>query len=163
MVQVTLRPYRAQDFNALHAIDQACYSREIAYSKWEMLQYMSLPGADCLVAEHDGRMIGFILSAHKAGQGHIVTIDVLEAFRKAGVGTSLLTAAEKRMAEHGCTRIVLETAINNKAAISFWRKHGYRKRGVLSKYYPGGIDAFAMRKDISISQNNDRRRTQATD
>lgn len=157
-----MRPYRAQDFNGIHAIDQACYTREIAYSKWEMLQYMGLPGADCLVAEHDGQMVGFILSAHKAGHGHIVTIDVLEAFRKAGVGTSLLTAAEKRMVERGCTQIVLETATNNKAAISFWKKHGYRKRGVLSNYYPGGIDAFAMSKDIPGSRDNDRRRKQRT-
>lgn len=149
-----MRPYRAQDFETLHAIDQACYTREIAYSRWEMLQYMSLPGADCLVAQQGGQVIGFILSAHEGVQGHIVTIDVLGAYRKAGVGSTLLTAAEKRLAERGCRQIVLETATNNHTAISFWKKHGYRKRGIIPNYYPGGIDAFAMRKTIRSSSQN---------
>ncbi len=147
----TLRPYRPEDFETLYAIDQACYDETIAYSHRELACYMHLPGADCLVAETGGKAIGFVLSSREKDQGHVITIDVLAPHRRTGVGSALLVGAEKRLAERGVTRVVLETATNNQPAVSFWQKHGYRTRGVLRNYYPGGLDAFAMSKSLRSS------------
>lgn len=142
----TLRPYRPEDFQTLHAIDQTCYPPQIAYSRWDLRNYLQLPGAECSIAEVEGQPAGFILSAFEGRVGHLITIDVVEAFRRAGVGSTLLRAAEEKLRSSGVAVIVLETATNNSAAISFWRKHGYRTRGVLRGYYPGGIDAYEMFK-----------------
>ncbi len=147
-MKLTLRPYRPEDFETLHAIDQACYTPEIAYSKWDLRGYLRLPDADCLIAKAGGKTVGFILSAFEGRIGHLITIDVVEAFRRSGVGTALLRAAEEKLASSGVDLLVLETATNNEAAISFWRKHRYRTRGVLRGYYPGGLDAYAMFKTL---------------
>jgi ribosomal protein S18 acetylase RimI-like enzyme len=62
------------------------------------------------------------------------------------VGTALLAEVERRLAAHGVEEIGLETATDNDSAIAFWQRHGYRTRGVLKGYYPGGRDAFSMTK-----------------
>ena len=145
----TLRTSTSEDFDTLYEIDQACYEPAIAYSKREFRNYLRFPGAECMIAEEGGKAAGFCLTAHQQTRGYIITIDVLEEFRRRGVGTALLAEAERRLAVHGVKEIGLETAIDNESAIAFWQRHGYRTRGVWNGYYPGGRDAFTMTKRIT--------------
>jgi len=143
---IALRSHRLCDFETLYEIDQACYEPAIAYSRRELRNYLRFPGADCVVAESDGNIIGFILTANGNSWGYIVTIDVLATYRRGGTGSFLLAEAERRLAAEGVREVGLETATDNAAAIAFWKKHGYRKTGVKKGYYPGGRDAFSMKK-----------------
>ena len=145
-MNATLRSYRPEDFETLYAIDQACYPRGIAYSKRSLRWFLAVPGADCIVAEPGGRIAGFILCEAAGPYAHIITIDVLEAFRRSGVGSALLREAERRLVKRGVRAVELETAQDNDAAIAFWQKHGYRTRGVYKRYYLGRVDALAMAK-----------------
>ena len=148
-MKLTLRTYTPEDFETLYEIDQACYEPAIAYSKREFRNYLRFPGAECVIAEENGKAIGFCLTAHQQARGYIITIDVLEKFRRRGVGTALLSEVERRLAAHGVNEIGLETATGNESAIAFWQRHGYRTRGVWKGYYPGGRDAFSMTKPIT--------------
>jgi [ribosomal protein S18]-alanine N-acetyltransferase len=154
-----LRDYRAQDFETLYEIDQLCYEPAIAYSRRELRNYLRFPGADCVVAEagaapnaknkpHESSIAGFCVTAHEDDWGYIITIDVLETYRRHGLGSQLLTEAERRLAANGAREMALDTAVNNTAAIAFWQRHGYRIRGTRKGYYPDGIDAYAMAKRI---------------
>jgi len=145
-VRLTLRTYTPEDFETLYEIDQACYEPAIAYSKREFRNYLRFPGAECVIAEENGKLAGFCLTAHQQARGYIITIDVLEKFRRRGVGTALLAEVERRLAAHGVEEIGLETATDNDSGIAFWQRHGYRTRGVWKGYYPGGRDAFSMAK-----------------
>jgi len=80
--------------------------------------------------------------------GSIVTIDVLAAYRRQGVATTMLEESERRLTASGVRAIELETATDNASAIAFWQKHGYRKSGVKKEYYPDGRDAYSMSKMI---------------
>ena len=146
LMAIALRSYNPDDFERLYEVDQACYEPAIAYSRRELRNYLRFPGADCIVAEADKNLVGFILTAHGKSWGYIVTIDVLAPHRRSGVGAMLLAEAERRLAAGGVREIGLETATDNSSAIAFWRKHGYRKTGVKKAYYPGGRDAFSMNK-----------------
>jgi ribosomal-protein-alanine N-acetyltransferase len=148
-VTFSLRKYRPRDFETLYAIDQACYEPAIAYSRRDLHNYLRFPGADCLVAEADNQAAGFILTAHDDHWGYIVTIDVLEAHRRRGIGAMMLQESERTLAASGVHEVALETATNNASAIAFWKKHGYRTEGVRKNYYPGGIDAYSMHKQIA--------------
>jgi len=146
---LTLRTYRPADFETLFRIDQACYDPAIAYSRRELRNYLRFPGAECVVAEAakpKRAIAGFCITAHEDDWGYIVTLDVLEAYRRGGVGSLLLREVERRLVANGTKEIALETAIDNAPAIAFWQKHGYRTRGVRKGYYPGGRDAFSMAK-----------------
>ena len=145
-MKTLLRSYAPSDFDTLYNIDQACYEPGIAYSKRELRNYLRFPGSDCIVAETDGKLVGFILTAHQDNWGYIITIDVLERFRRLSVGSLLLARAEQHLKTDGVREIALETAIDNSSAIAFWRRHGYRTGGIKKRYYPGGRDAYSMAK-----------------
>jgi ribosomal-protein-alanine N-acetyltransferase len=149
-VNATLRSYLPEDFEQLHAIDQVCYPRGIAYSKRSLRWFLAVSGADCIVAETQGRIAGFILCESDGPRAHIITIDVLERFRRSGIGSALLREAERRLAKRGVGAVELETAQDNDAAIAFWQKHGYRTRSVYKRYYLGRIDALAMAKLLAV-------------
>jgi ribosomal protein S18 acetylase RimI-like enzyme len=147
-VKISLRPYTPEDFEPLYAIDHACYEPAIAYSRRELRNYLRFPGADCVIAEADSKIIGFCLTAHENEWGYIITMDVLAEHRRQGFATALLREAERRLAADGVREVALETATDNETAIAFWQKHGYRSVGVREGYYPGGRDAFSMTKRL---------------
>jgi len=99
-VKLSLRTYTLEDFETLYEIDQECYEPALAYSKREFGNYLRFPGAECVIAEENGNTAGFCLTAHQRARGTIITIDVLEKFRRRGVGTALLAEAERRLAAH---------------------------------------------------------------
>ena len=151
-VKFRLRSYTPQDFEIIHEVDQRCFEKEIAYSRAEMRAYLKLPGAECVIAESGpGKIAGFCLAAHEKGVGYLVTMDVLEKYRRQGLGGGLLEEMEKRLAARGAQEMWLETATDNEPAIAFWNKHGYRKQGTRKNYYPNGRDAYTMRKKIADS------------
>ncbi len=145
----SLRPYRPADLETLYQIDQACFPKGIAYGHAELRIYLHSPGAHCLLADVAGETAGFILTERSRRAAHIITLDVLERHRRQKIGSLLLAAAEQDAASHGATRIVLETATTNQAAIAFWQQHGYREFGTVENYYGLGLDAFEMRKRLS--------------
>lgn len=172
-MKITLRVYRPEDFESLYEIDQACYSSDVAYSRSDLRAYLGFLGSECVVAEvrggerpekkpgkidgpRDVKIIGFCVSAHRDREGYIVTLDVLERYRRQRVGTALLKDIEKRLVADGVRRVGLETATENNAAVAFWRRHGYRVRGVRKGYYPGGRDAYSMNKRIGPSDAHGR-------
>src|ERR1700739_1495088 len=163
---IVTRQYDGKDFGRLHKLDQECFPPGISYSKWSLHYYLSLPGADCLVAEEGKQIAGFILAEKNPPLGHIITLDVAESFRRKGVGTMLQRGMEQHFAFqcvdsgvcgamvehtfsfHGVQSVLLETSVENKSGIAFWERHGYRTEAVVKKYYLGKIDAYEMRKKI---------------
>jgi [ribosomal protein S18]-alanine N-acetyltransferase len=148
-----LRPYQPSDFEALLAIDQVCFPKTIAYGRREMKSYLQSEGSDCIVAEIAGpeisKMIaGFVLTERSSEFAHIITLDVLEPYRRQSVGSKLLRAAEREASAGGAAIMYLETATTNKAAIALWKKHGYRESGTIENYYGRGQNAFEMLKQL---------------
>ena len=142
----SLRSYMPEDFPALYRLDQACYPAGIAYSKTTLRYFLGLKSADCLVALEDGKIVGFILTEENAPLAHIITLDVAEKLRRRGIGSALLAECEKNLARRGVRHILLETAIDNEAAIAFWKRHGYGVAATLKNYYLRRLDAYEMRK-----------------
>jgi ribosomal-protein-alanine N-acetyltransferase len=143
---IALRAYEPRDFTAVHRLDQACFPPGISYSKTMLRYFLKQPSADGIVAEEAGKIVGFILTEENPPLAHIITLDVAEAERRHGVGSALLAESERNLAARGVRTILLETAIDNEAAVAFWQRHGYRTEATLKRYYLGRIDAFEMRK-----------------
>ena len=43
----------------------------------------------------------------------------------------------------------LETAVDNVAALSFYKRHGYSVVRTWPRYYSNGVDALVMRKELT--------------
>lgn len=152
---MSIRQYEAHDFAALWKLDQACFPPGIAYSKTMLRYFLAQHGAECLLAEEGGKIVGFLLSEENPPLAHIVTLDVAESHRRHGVGTELVRESERHLAFRGVRTVLLETSTGNEAGIAFWERHGYRKEAVLKNYYPGKLDAFAMRKKFAAGASRD--------
>lgn len=143
---VVLRGYEPRDFPALFRLDQACFLPGISYSKMILKYFLTLAGADCIVATNDSCTVGFILTEENPPLAHVITLDVAESHRRRGVGSALLKESEKNLERRGVRQILLETAVNNEAGIAFWQRHGFRVAATLKRYYLGRLDAYELRK-----------------
>jgi ribosomal-protein-alanine N-acetyltransferase len=147
-----LREYEWHDFNAIYKLDQSCFPPGIAYSKTTLRYFLSLATGQSLLAVENNEIAGFILSEVNGSLAHIITLDVGKAYRRCGVGSKLLSAMEDAAAAQGVRTVLLETAVNNEAAVAFWQRHGYSVEGVLKRYYLSHIDAYEMRKLLAVKE-----------
>lgn len=171
-----LRDYKPEDFRTLWAIDQGCFAPGIAYTQFELKTYIYRPTSLTLIAEWEEQgalpapasaslpdagvltkkagpplspaIIGFIVAERARSKGHIITIDVRSEGRRIGVGSALLSAAEERLRLWNCREARLETAVDNAAALSFYKKHGYSVTKIAPRYYSNGVDALVLTKDL---------------
>jgi len=161
-VEFTVRSYRSEDFLTLWRIDQSCFEPEIAYSEQELKRYISWPSTFTLVAERKTAdkseascTIGFLVASRAKTYGHIITIDVRAEARGNRVGSALLDSAENHLRSAACQTVRLETAVDNLAALGFYKKHGYSVVKTLPRYYSNGVDALVLEKDLHSPLSSD--------
>jgi [ribosomal protein S18]-alanine N-acetyltransferase len=148
-VSFLIRDFKSEDFETLWRMDQACFLPGISYSKRELNTYIRRKGAFTLVAaDATGDTIVGFLVAHRGTTGHIITIDVAAEARRTGVGSLLLRSAEDRLLASGSKAIGLETAVDNLAALSFYKRHGYSVVRTWPRYYSNGVDALVLTKHL---------------
>lgn len=148
-VPFAIRDFKAEDFETLWQVDQQCFPPGISYSRQELKVYLRRKGSFTLVAVgRDGASIAGFIVAYGGPMGHIITIDVIEAARRSGVGSLLLKAAEERLQAAGSRAVGLETAVDNLAALSFYKRHGYSVIRTWPRYYSNGVDALVMKKEL---------------
>lgn len=167
-MHIEIRDFRRADFDELWRIDQECFDPGISYSRMELDHYVRRRRAVTLIAEcgpggksktalrRDHKPVsniaGFIVVEQDArGRGHVITLDVRPATRRAGVGTQLMNAAEQRLRTAGCHAVFLETAVNNITALSFYKRHGYSVLKTIPRYYHNNLDAFLLGKRLEPS------------
>jgi [ribosomal protein S18]-alanine N-acetyltransferase len=156
-VKFILREFKREDFEILWDIDQKCFSPGISYSRLELAAYIRHRGSLTLVAESTearreakgSPIVGFIVAeVDRRGNGHIITIDVVAAARRFGIGSGLLGGAEDRLRATQCPSIRLETAVDNLEALAFYKRRGYFLEKTVPHYYSNGVDALVLRKDL---------------
>lgn len=154
-MEFTLRDFNLEDFKALWEIDQRCFAPGIAYSQRELSSYIRRRGSFTIVAEETAAGIhrspsiaGFIVAEASRNVGHIISIDVLPASRRLGLGSKLLLAAEHRLRSLECRSTLLETAVDNSSALAFYKRHRYAVLGTHPRYYSNGMDALVLGKSL---------------
>jgi len=147
-----LRSFRPDDLPTLHAIDQACFPPGISYTRWELAGFIGRHNSLTWVAEAAGAIAGFLV-AHREPRDilHIVTIDVLEKWRRQRVGSQLMEAAERWARRRHLRLISLETAEHNYPAHAFYVARGYQKVREIKGYYADGATAWVLIKELSRS------------
>lgn len=169
-VPFTIRDFQPADFDALWQIDQDCFPPGISYSRAELGYYIRRRASFSLLAvaaaitdpnqqkpKKNSQSIpatanlpvaGFIVAEAVRASGHIITIDVVAAARRSGVGSLLLRAAEDRLRAAHCPSVILETAVDNIPALKFYKLHGYSVIKTHPRYYSNGVDALVLQKDL---------------
>ncbi|TCZ55290.1 GNAT family N-acetyltransferase [Roseicella aquatilis] len=91
---------------------------------------------------------GFVLARAAGGEAEILTLAVLPAARRQGLGAALMAAALAGAAARGAEAMFLEVAAGNAAALPLYRGLGFAEVGRRRRYYPDGADALVLRRDL---------------
>ncbi|RLI31849.1 ribosomal-protein-alanine N-acetyltransferase [Candidatus Bathyarchaeota archaeon] len=153
-----VRKFKEEDLGKVITINRLCLPEN--YSPEFFLEiYRNYPET-FIVAEYNGEVVGYIMVRIETGfsdfhrfkltrKGHVVSIAVLPEHRLKGVGKSLLLTAMEKMVEHyKCQETFLEVRVSNTAAISLYKKLGYKEIRRIPYYYLDGEDAYLMSRKL---------------
>ncbi len=98
-----------------------------------------------MVAEHDDRVVGFMIYELHKTRLHILNFAVGDSFRQQGVGRQMASKLISKLSQQRRSRIVLEVRETNLAAQLFFKNQGFRAVTVLRDYYDDTPeDAYIM-------------------
>jgi ribosomal-protein-alanine N-acetyltransferase len=108
-----------------------------------------------IVAEIGGKHVGYIMCKTEYGfsnfkklgfvkKGHVVSIAVLDEYRKKGIGRVLVEESVKGIKSKKCDEFHLEVRCSNNDAVRLYEKLGFTIRQQLNAYYRDGEDAYLM-------------------
>jgi len=133
---VSMRPLGPFDLELAAAIHRACF--EAPWDAKTFADLMAMPGAAGTCALADGQPAGVILLLLQPPEAEILTIGVVPALRRPGIGQALLTAAAGQARDAGAERLLLEVAADNAVATSLYRRAGFQSLSRRPRYYRRG-------------------------
>jgi ribosomal protein S18 acetylase RimI-like enzyme len=104
------------------------------YRAWDEVELVQLFASDadtCLVAEAEGRVVGFALGQmmekpHSAWRyGWLLWLGVDPRFNRAGVATRLVNTMTRLFRERDARIMLVDTDEENVAALNFFRRNGF--------------------------------------
>lgn len=112
-----------------------------AWSPEAWLSTLAQPATVCLSSAQAGVTEGFIAFAHVCDEAEILMLAVDPEFRRTGAASCLLEAAITRAVALGATRMYLDVAADNKAALALYAATGFGETGRRLGYYSRGSDS----------------------
>ena len=112
------------------------------------------PGVITVVALERENRCGFAMLAmerqrvFEPRRGHLLAIGVFPQHQRKGIGRALLEHMEEVARQYGSSEMRLWTAVDNEPALCFFEKTGYQIIGSEDFYYPKGLAALALSKEL---------------
>jgi len=102
-----------------------------------------------------GKHVGYIMCKTEFGfsnfkklgfvkKGHVVSIAVLDDYRKKGIGNALVEESVNGVKLRKCDEFYLEVRCSNNEAVRLYEKLGFVIKQQLNAYYRDGEDAYLM-------------------
>lgn len=140
---MSLRAAPAGDAAILAGLHAAAFDKP--WSAGEIAALMTTPGVFALTVD----LQGFILCRSIAGEAEILTLAVVPAARRLGVGRALVEAAAGLAATQAAACLFLEVAHDNVPALALYAAAGFERVGLRKGYYLSGADAVVMRRALN--------------
>ena len=145
----TVRPARESDLEALVAVEEAAFTGDRSERRAfrhairsGTMSLLVLPGPDGIE--------GYATLERRRGSSlaRLTSIAVRPDSAGAGLGRTLLEAAEAEARAHGCLRLRLEVRADNVPAQRLYDHAGYRRFKVIEDYYEDGTAAWRYEKAL---------------
>ncbi len=155
---VTIRKAKKEDIPIVMYINKVSLPEN--YPEWFFEEHLERWGEAFYVAEVGGKVVGYVMSRVEFGapyvvegsivkKGHIVSIAVLEGYRRRGIGRRLMENALRSLKEvYECKEVYLEVRVSNLPAIRLYEKLGFKKVRIIPMYYLDGEDAYLMARPL---------------
>ena len=146
-----IHPSSRAHAKALSEIHKGCFPK--GWSHLEFESFFERAGVFAAIAyNHEKKPVGFVLCWLIEEQCDLLSMGVLEEYRRDGVGQMLLDFALVNARTLGGKFMMLEVNINNVAAQTLYEAQGFEKFSVRKGYYTHAdgsrADAVCMRKAL---------------
>jgi len=129
------------------ALETTCFG-DRKFGRDTVLWILDSPDTATIVEDRGG-IVGSVMTAFDGTACRVLSVGVLPAWRRRGLGRALLEAAERLARDRGAVELRLEVGVENAGAIEFYKRLGYKIDGVLPAYYGDGEHAYAMRRPLA--------------
>ena len=126
--------------------------REVFPDPWSSSAFrdqITLPDWGAIVAESDGRIVGYGCYHIVAAESHLTNLAVGTKYRRKSVAKQLLLNILQVVKEHGCDYNFLEVRPSNRGAIAFYEKFHFEVLYRRPRYYRQPVeDALVMGRQL---------------
>jgi ribosomal-protein-alanine N-acetyltransferase len=145
----TLRSVGRADLEPLARIHAHCFPDD-SWDAPALSGVLAMAGAEARLAEDGVRHLGLIFATVLGEETEVLTLGTAPEARRQGVARALLGDLYGRSIALGATRVVLEVAADNSAALALYEAEGFRTIGLRHAYYVREkgppIDAWLLRR-----------------
>ena len=144
MSDPVIRFMRLKDVDAVAAIEEATFARP--WSRESFRQELTRNAvARYLVAEEEGKILGYAGAWVILDESHITNIAVLEEARGRGIGKRLTVQLLQILSNLGACYATLEVRVSNERAQNLYKSLGFVSVGKRKRYYEdNNEDAYLM-------------------
>jgi ribosomal protein S18 acetylase RimI-like enzyme len=149
LADIRVRKAERADLDTLIELEHRVFATD-RLSPRSLRRFLNSPTTEVVVAEHGTRLAGnaIVLFRPRSLIARLYSLAVAPHMGGRGIAATLIAAAEAVAAARGCRAIRLEVHMANHAAISRYRKSGYREFGRIRRYYDDGGDALRFEKRL---------------
>ena len=141
-------PMQETHIAQIAALEKRCFSDP--WSEASVRSELTNPLSYWLVAEEDGKLIGYVGSQSVAPEADVMNLAVAPEWRNKGIGRALMTALIAQLHSRGITALFLEVRVGNTPAQNLYRSLGFVEAGRRPKYYVNPTeDALILRKELT--------------
>jgi len=142
-VRAQIRWMIRRDMPEVLAIETANF--EFPWSEEDFLQCLRRRNCIGMVAERDGRIVGFMIYELQKSRIHLLNLSVAAEHQRHGIGRQMLNKLISKLSAQRRNRIVLAVRETNLAAQLFFRANGFRAVSILHGFYDNTPeDAYVM-------------------
>ena len=142
-----IREMQIDDLENVLAIEKENFS--VPWDANGFFSFMIREGTAFLVAEENGKILGYAGLISAADEGDITNVSVSKTRRQKGIGNSLLEGLLDKARSFELKKIFLEVRASNEAAIRLYEKKSFQQVGVRKGYYTEPVeDALLMCKEL---------------
>jgi ribosomal-protein-alanine N-acetyltransferase len=153
-VRVHIRWMIRRDMQEVLAAEQQSF--EFAWTEDDFLRCLRQRNCIGMVAEHNDRIIGFMIYELHKNRLHVLNFAVAPAFRRTGVGGQMVSKLIGKLSSHRRSKITLAVRERNLQAQLFFRSQDFKAVRVLRNYYEdSGEDAFLMEFRVGGDDDTD--------
>jgi ribosomal protein S18 acetylase RimI-like enzyme len=124
---VEIRPYASDDHPQVVALWKAVFPDDPPWNEPASMirRKLTVQPELFLVGHVNGRIVAAVMAGFDGVRGWIHHLAVHAEYRRKGIATILMRAAEQGLEALGCPKVNLQVRATNTAVISFYRSLGY--------------------------------------
>lgn len=134
---MNIRAMTEEDYEQVHTLWLSISGfgiRSIDDSKEGVAKFIRRNPTTSVVAEEEGKIVGCILCGHDGRRGCLYHVCVDKAYRKHGIGKSMVNFCIQALKEEGINKVSIIAFTTNEVGNKFWRKMGWEFREDLNYY-----------------------------